>query len=261
MLRTINQEQFSIDNIAVTTLARSYNILSSQVQLKNLLSSVLLINDINKFTKYELHNLFNEIIYKYYNGETTVKALLVKYFIRERVVAAFEIKSNKSRIDFLRINGSTMSYEIKSELDTLLKLKKQVNDYQKLFDYNYVVIDEKHLTNAREIIPSQYGIISVCNGKLSEILKAKKNIFICASSQLNLFTKKELEYFFEGMNCDKNKILKKYSPLKLNEIFRAMLKDRYEKKWGFLLEHRREILPIDYQFFFNNNILPSIIYT
>ena len=99
----------------------------------------------DNFARYELHKLINETIIHNYNGEVKIKALLVDHFIKDNAVSCFEIKANKSRLDYLRINGSSISYEIKSELDNLLKLKKQVNDYSTLFEYNYVVIHSNHL--------------------------------------------------------------------------------------------------------------------
>jgi hypothetical protein len=39
-----------------------------------------------------------------------------------------------------------------------------------------------------------------------------------------------------------------------------MLKRRYAKRWKFLVENKKSIYGIDYQFFFQHNIEPNVIY-
>jgi hypothetical protein len=55
------------------------------------------------------------------------------------------------------INGASRCYEIKTELDNLSKLIKQSNDYCAVFEYNTVILDEKHLIRARQYLPEEYG--------------------------------------------------------------------------------------------------------
>ncbi len=245
-----------IDTNLATELARSYNILAPISSLRSLLKSAFKDEDFSSFSKFELHLCMNEIWCDKYYGESKIKSLLVNYFIQEDV-AAFEINANNSRLDFLAINGDTNSYEIKSELDSLKKLPKQVHDYESLFEYNYVVLDKKHLTEARKLISSHYGIFIIDGDNLQRKRKAKRNQAIHSSSQLNLFTKKELYDFF---GRTEKGIIAKYTKKQINEIFKEMLKKRYSKRWMFLKEHKKDILPIDYQYFFHHNIPPSVIY-
>lgn len=239
-------------------LARSYNVLSPLNTLKSILRYAFPEAIIDSYSKYEIHYLFNEIITKNYNAEALYKSLLVDEFIHEDVIAAFEINANNSRLDFLKINGYTVSYEIKSEVDNLSKIEKQVSDYSKLFDFNYVVIGKNHLSSIRKICPSHYGIIIIENSEINEVRRPKRNNNIDSHNQLNIFTKKELNSFFG--NSDIESIDKYFSSKVIAEQFRAMLKHRYEKRWSFLKEHKKKILPIDYQYFYNHNISPSIIY-
>lgn len=239
-------------------IARTYNVLASTNTFRKVLSSVFTKVDLASYTKFQLHSLFNEIILNNYYGELFVKSLLVDYFIQEDVVAAFEIKTNNSRLDFLQVNGSTISYEIKSAVDNLQKLKRQIEDYTKLFEYNYVVIGKNHLSDIRKELPEKYGIYIVEKGKLREKRKALKNSLINPKFQLSIFTKKEL---IENFNSSKiYRILKEFSANKINVTFREVLKRRYYKKWQFLFDNKDEILPVDYQYFYHHNITPSIIY-
>jgi hypothetical protein len=237
-------------------IARSYNILAPLQELRNLVGGVYDSVDCSLYSKFELHSLVNAIVMNNYCGESYIKSCLVERFIKEDVVAAFEIKANSSRLDFLRINGDTISYEIKSEYDSLKKLEKQVNNYEELFEYNYIVIDKKHLKKAIQLIPKNYGILIV-DGDLKEIKKAKKNSLINCQKQLNLFTKKELYTHFGESKAE---VLQKFTCPAINKQFKSMLKKRYLNKWNFLRDNKANILPIDYQFFFRHNISPKLLY-
>lgn len=257
---TSKHYNFNLTSTDLSALARTYSVLANQLTLKRILSGFFKETNFDNYSKFELHSLVNEILYNNYTGEIKVKALLVDYFTKQNVISAFEIRANNSRLDFLRVNGKSISYEIKTELDTLTKLQKQVSDYQDLFEYNYIVIDEKHFDNAVKLIPATYGIFIVKQDKLKEERKAVLNNTLNPHKQLSLFTKKELNKHFKDYNNNVNAVLTDFSEEKINNIFKEMLKERYLPKWYFFLENKSEILPIDYQYFFNHNIKPKIIY-
>jgi len=245
----------------VNALARSYNVLDHHNNFKKALTSLIPRCDLNGYTKYELHSLINAILTKKYKGEGMLKAKLVELFVNKNVTAAFEIRVNNSRVDFLKVNGDTVSYEIKSGIDNLTKLSKQVSDYEKVFEFNYIVIDERHYTAALKLIPNPYGIYVLRNNKLIEDKKASLNTNLDSLIQLSLFTKKELQQSFKGIPADFNCIQEIYSKEEINAVFKQMLKKRYLKKWNFLKSNLNDILPIDYQYFFHHNVNPSIIYS
>jgi hypothetical protein len=248
-----------INEASICTLARSYNILDYYQNLKAVLSHVYSHN-LNNCPKQELHWLINELLLENYTGESTLKAKLTDLFIQKDVVAAFEIKVNNSRVDFLTINGESKSFEIKSELDNLYKLSKQVSDYEKVFDENYIVIDEKHFTKAKKLIPDHYGIIVLHGHQLINDKTASPNEKLDSEKQLRLFTKKELAQTFKIPDITTEEIQINYVPEEINERFKEMLKKRYTKRWQFLVDNKKQIYPIDYQFFFQHNIQPRIIY-
>lgn len=65
------------------------------------------------------------------------------------------------KIDVAIINGSLIGYEIKSEQDNLLRLPTQIENYNKVFDYLNIVINEKHLDQVIDLIPAYWGIIQI----------------------------------------------------------------------------------------------------
>ena len=77
-------------------------------------------------------------------------------------VRFFEEKSiGKSRADVMMVTDDAITgLEIKSDADSYARLKRQVRDYDKFFDYNYVVIGKSHLKHVEEHIPKYWGILS-----------------------------------------------------------------------------------------------------
>ena len=201
----------------------------------------------------------NDSLIENYRGELSLKYELFRRAAPKKVIAAFEIKVENSRVDFLTINGVTTSFEIKSELDNLTKLEKQVNDYSKVFEYNYVVVDKRHKLNVMQLLPNTFGIICFEAGKQITVRAATLNSQIDSSAQLAMLTKKELVLAFNKM-VDRYEIAERFTKQRINTSFKKALKSRYSNRWNFLLKHQTEILPIDLQFFFNQNVHPEIIY-
>jgi hypothetical protein len=249
-----------INDASISTLARSYNILDYFQNLKTVVSHTYTGTNLEQFSKFDLHWLINELLLEHYCGECTLKAKLVDLFIQTNATAAFEIKVNNSRVDFLTINGKSRSFEIKSELDNLYKLSKQINDYEKVFDENYIAIDEKHYSKAIRLIPDQYGIMVLHGSKLTMDREPLANKKLEPEMQLNLFSKKELSQIFKLPGITKEEIFINFEPEEINNFFKDMLKRRYSKRWQFLVDNQKNICSIDYQFFFQHNILPEIIY-
>ena len=241
-------------------VARAYDTLDFSINLKNLLADVFPEENFSQFTKYDLHRRINDLVISYYPGEEVIKYILFKTFYKKNNVAAFEIRVNNSRADFLCINGHSSSFEIKSGLDNLYKLPKQCLDYLMAFDFNYVVIDEKHLTKALDILPEEFGIWSVSGIRKKEHRKAGLNQKINPEIQLQLLTKKERKLGFQQTGGEIPMILKEISPLDINEGFKRLMKCRYAQRWNFIVSNVDTILPVDLQFFFNNNVYPRIIY-
>ncbi len=238
---------------------RKYNPLEYSIRLTSLLNDIFPMQNFNDYSKFDLHKLFNDLYVKSYQSEEVLKfKLFEKLEDKKDMIGAFEIPVADSRVDFVTINGKTTSYEIKSAYDNLSKLNKQINDYSKAFEYNYVVLDIKHQIKAEAILPKNYGIFIFKNGELIRSRRAILNNGIQSIVQLNLLSKKEL---FQGFKTDKIEYINdKFGAKKINKIFKIILKNRYQEKWQFLINHQKNILPIDIQFFFKTNMNPRDIY-
>lgn len=257
----ITQGENKLSEKTINFLAKSYNTLDYSAKLASLLKGVFPAKKLDNFSKLRLHKLLNDTLIANYHGEETLKYKLFECHLKKtNIVAAFETNVNNSRVDFLTINGHTTSYEIKSCLDSLSKLKKQMADYMLAFEYNYLVVDHCHLEKVEELLPESYGLWIYQNGKYKKRKKALLNNNINPKTQLSLLTKKELFDNFSEFNGEIQSILDCNTSSKINMKFKKILKTRYRSRWQFLILNHKQILPIDVQFFFNTNIQPKHIY-
>lgn len=61
-------------------------------------------------------------------------------------------------IDIAVIENTFLGYEIKSEVDSLQRLKNQIETYDKLINKSYLVVCENHYKKAMMMIPDYWGI-------------------------------------------------------------------------------------------------------
>lgn len=73
-----------------------------------------------------------------------------------------EIRITKSRADIIMLlPDGVVGIEIKSDADTYARLAGQTKDYDRYFDYNYVVVGSTHAAHIEEHVPAHWGIITV----------------------------------------------------------------------------------------------------
>lgn len=239
-------------------------------------------NLINTFSEYSLdtsnikientRKLLNDTILKYYPNEISIKSNFINKVLLKsnNHTTIFELNSGTSRVDLCKINGISIAYEIKTDLDNFNRLDKQLNDYLKLFEKVYVICSKKNIENIIKLIPNQCGIYSYYITKSGRYIfkKEKEAVFspyIDPKSQLSLFTKTEFNKFFDNKDLTDreaiiNNILVNYNYDFINKAFKENFKEKYKKNWNFLLSNYSNILEIDYQWFFKNNVDPNLIY-
>ena len=72
-----------------------------------------------------------------------------------------EKQMGRSRADIVMVlPGELAGIEIKSDADTYARLERQVKDYDRFFDRNYVVVGSTHAMHVGEHVPEYWGIIS-----------------------------------------------------------------------------------------------------
>ena len=101
----------------------------------------------------------NEYFYK----NTILNQLLIEKHDLYNTAAITELPIGTSKADFIMINGRGVVYEIKTDLDNLIRLDNQINDYYKVFSYVNVVVGNRQLSHVKEFLKNKPVGIYVLN--------------------------------------------------------------------------------------------------
>lgn len=126
-----------------------------------------------------------------------------------RILQELGICLGETIVDIAVINGSMQAYEIKSDRDTLNRLPKQIENYNKIFDYIHIVTTKTHLKEVRKLVSEWWGILEVLefNGKIliEQIRAPKLNKNINKISLLQLLWKEECIDIIKNKSLDLSK--------------------------------------------------------
>lgn len=103
---------------------------------------------ISEIYSYMSKNYRNEYFYQ----NTLLNKLLLGRHSINTTTALTQIPINKSKADFILINGKAVVYEIKTELDSFERLETQINDYYKAFSHVCVVTCEEYYDKLNSIL-------------------------------------------------------------------------------------------------------------
>lgn len=139
----------------------------------------------------------------------------------EKVRVMEELVIAKSRADMVAVlPDKLIGFELKSDSDTYTRLRTQIKDYDRFFDYNCLVVGASHRRHAAEHVPEHWGVICISDGS-AEILKVPspnpKNERLKLRWQLSLLWRSELAHISKANG------LHKYSNKKKLHIIYYML--------------------------------------
>lgn len=83
------------------------------------------------------------------------------------------IAQGQVRADVVVVNGALHGYEIKAACDSLSRLPRQVDFYGRVFDFASLVVAEKHLSAALQVVPDWWGVYQVCGSEELELLERR----------------------------------------------------------------------------------------
>lgn len=75
--------------------------------------------------------------------------------------------------DLMAVTDCLTGYEIKSDLDNYQRLDRQIKNYDRVFDKNYVVVGQQHHTTVEKRLPFHWGIIVITNDHVNVTRKAQ----------------------------------------------------------------------------------------
>lgn len=113
-----------------------------------------------------------------------------------------EKQMGRSRADVVMVMPEAVcGIEIKSDADTYARLERQVKDYDRYFDYNYIVAGTSHAMHVEEHVPDWWGIITVEleNDRVDfyVLREAKENPKVDWKKKLNILWRPELSHIQE----------------------------------------------------------------
>ncbi|MBK8488806.1 MAG: sce7726 family protein [Bacteroidetes bacterium] len=82
---------------------------------------------------------------EYFYKNNLLNRYLLKQFSLSTTSVFNEFKIGNSIADFILLNGKARIFEIKTDLDGLAKLEKQLNDYKQFADLVYIVTSSKYI--------------------------------------------------------------------------------------------------------------------
>jgi len=255
----------------IKSLFYAYSPLKTNQELLNTLKK-LKVPTTNPNT-HNIRELYNKLILKSFLNESAIKAAFVKRYgfkkSPECTVTIFELNSCNSRADLCMVNGESVAYEIKTEYDTYIRLDNQLSDYLKLHDYVSVIIPESQVVNIIDITEDNIGIIFYSQNRLGNIVfneyrQPKLNKQIDSFAQLSQLTKRELINIVGFNTLSKDDLIQQavltFNKEEINNHYRKYLKQKYFKKWNFLYANQKDLYPLDYQWFFKNNLPTETVY-
>lgn len=206
----------------------------------------------------DVRSIINYTTVSKYPNETTIKSAFINNVLSKTKnhISIFELNTISCRVDLCKINGESIAFEIKTDLDNLKRLNNQLTDYLNVFEEVYVICSQDKQESILLSIPECVGIYTykinrLGNYTFTKTKSASRNHDLSPDMQLKLISKADkLKYAIDETS----------HPEKINFAFKQALKNKYSKHWNFLIKNKDIIYDIDYQWFFKNQIEPSIVY-
>jgi hypothetical protein len=142
--------------------------------------------------------------------------------IDTRIINELGLENGASRVDVAVVNGIMHGYEIKSDLDNLQRLPRQMEYYNRAFERMTIVVGRKYLNEVKEVIPNWWGIktISSDQSRLVEIRKGRKVSTQDPVLIINLLWKKELDGLIDHIGLPKS-----FKKMRKNQLLSLLLKE------------------------------------
>lgn len=144
-----------------------------------------------------------------------VRSALLRKVIAEHVanpntlvVEEMGLARGACRVDVCVINGHLHGYEIKSDVDTLRRLPLQQQFYSDVLDKATVVVGQRHLEHALQVLPEWWGVRTVSRGvrnavRMELLRPARLNPSVNKMAVATLLWRDEISALISARNPDK----------------------------------------------------------
>lgn len=136
-----------------------------------------------------------------YVFKNEILAELRRQYAHRRSLVVNEFRVGNSIADLAFFNGESRAYEIKTSYDSPRRLEGQMNDYKRVFDKYYLVVEQNEVSSWMDY-EDDMGIIAFCHGKrgkitMQEIRPAKKNKHLDVDVLMTCLRAEEYEHIAE----------------------------------------------------------------
>lgn len=220
-----------------------------------------------------IRDTYNKLILKGFLNESVIKASFIEQYSFKQApsstITVFELNTGSSRADICMLNGKSMVFEIKTEYDTFARLDGQMSDYKKAYEYLNLIIPMSKLDEALNSIDDNVGIITYSVLKSKIIFDNYRtpifNAHYDSQFQLNQLTKKQLQAITNINQLSREQMIiaitQMHNKLEINRFFIDSMKEKYRDRWTYLYKNKNHIKPLDYQWFFKNNVSIEAVYS
>lgn len=158
------------------------------------------------------------------------------------VVQEMGLARGACRVDVCVINGHLHGYEIKSDVDTLRRLPLQQQFYSDVLDKATLVVGQRHLQHALEVLPHWWGVRAVSRGarnavRMELVRPAKLNPAVSKTAVAALLWRDEISALIVARNDDRSALRGNRAALceRLDELYslaeiRALVREQLKRR-------------------------------
>ena len=142
-------------------------------------SNLASFNKLDNATIMDVLNQYYIQLLTYYKNEYVYKNILINNITNEMNLNRFSLISEMdigidSRVDIALFGDTSEAYEIKTDLDTLNRLDKQLHDYSKGFEKIWILTSEKQVENISKRTGDKFGIKYINQNNKIELFREAK---------------------------------------------------------------------------------------
>jgi hypothetical protein len=197
--------------------------------------------DVRAFSSKKYKDLF-DIVYEYISDKYACEYVYKNEALMFEIISGrhnddakllSEVAVGKSKADIVVINGTTTVYEIKTELDNVMRLESQLDDYLMVFDRVNILTCQNKLSSIEKILESktQYSVVGICTMEMHNQVPMIKSYResqtnLCNThprSIFNVINYSEFKKFFPDMDISS---VTSVDINKVQSMFMQVLKER-----------------------------------
>lgn len=195
------------------------------------------------------------------NLESAIKTTVINHLMYKKnglssstnafIINEFSIANFTRRVDLIQAKKNQLfAFEIKSESDSLYRLKGQVDEYLEHFDKVTVVAAPKHVARVLELTPKNVAVWEITGGDLKIIRRGNILKINNKYKFLRMMTLNELSVFAKKMGVDVKEKRRKnielsllnISSLKIRNEAIVNIRARYKKRGKNIFEELKRPL-------------------